>query len=84
MNRIDAARNDITRNSRPLRLAAAAAIVAFIGVNMSVAAVTGHFSKPQGAAPVAAASQNCRQQTVETDEGYGVRGTVIRTVCGAA
>ncbi|MEK8093443.1 hypothetical protein WOC76_13035 [Methylocystis sp. IM3] len=28
-----------------------------------------------------AARQDCREVAVETDEGYGVRGTVIRTVC---
>ncbi len=34
-------------------------------------------------APVAKAEgrQDCREVVVETDEGYGVRGTVTRTVC---
>jgi hypothetical protein len=45
------------------------------------------FILPISAAPeaVAAASpQNCHEVAVETDEGYGVRGEVIRTVCRKA
>lgn len=32
-------------------------------------------------AKVEANKQDCREVVVETDEGYGVRGTVTRTVC---
>ncbi|MCC3247416.1 hypothetical protein LG047_19180 [Methylocystis sp. WRRC1] len=31
-----------------------------------------------------AVSQNCHEVEVETDEGYGVRGHVTRTVCRSA
>lgn len=31
-----------------------------------------------------ASVQNCHEVVVETDEGYGVRGSVVRTVCRKA
>jgi hypothetical protein len=71
--------------TRILRIAALVGVVGF-GVDAGAAAATAFLSKPAAASEmkIDASGKPCRQIVVETDEGYGVRGTVTRTVCGGA
>jgi hypothetical protein len=74
--------------ARCARIFMAAAILA-IGADIGAAAATAFFAKSDAASQTyilaidgdAAAKQSCREVVVETDEGYGVRGKVTRTVC---
>lgn len=83
------------RKTSCIRIALAVAIVG-LGADVAVAAAKAVFAKSADA-PVesvssvkpfilaiddeAAARLNCHEVVVETDDGYGVRGTVTRTVC---
>jgi hypothetical protein len=77
--------------TRCARIATVAAIL-LIGADIGAAAATAFLAKSDAAAQPyvlavdseAAARQTCREVVVETDEGYGVRGKVTRTVCGKA
>ncbi len=77
-----------TLAARCARIALATAILA-LGADMGAAAAKAFFVKSD-AAPQSyvlaidsegVAKQTCREVVVETDEGYGVRGKVTRTVC---
>ncbi len=80
--------------ARWVRIALAAAILGF-GADMGAAAAKAIIAK-HGAEQTttqtyilaidseAAAKKNCHEVVVETDEGYGVRGKITRTVCGKA
>lgn len=84
------------RKTSCIRIALAVAIVG-LGADVAVAAAKAVFAKSADAPAVesvssvkpfilaiddeAAARMNCHEVVVETDDGYGVRGTVTRTVC---
>jgi hypothetical protein len=68
--------------ARSLRVVFAVAVLG-LGAGVSVAAAKGIFAR-DAAAGAAVARQDCREVVLETDEGYGVRGTVTRMVCRAA
>jgi uncharacterized membrane protein YczE len=68
--------------ARSLRVALAVAVLG-LGAGVSVAAAKGIFAR-DAAAETVAVKQDCREVVVDTDEGYGVRGTVTRMVCRAA
>jgi hypothetical protein len=69
--------------ARSLRVALAVAVLG-LGAGVSVAAAKGVFARDAAAAETVAVKQDCREVVVDTDEGYGVRGTVTRMVCRAA
>ncbi len=79
MNRIFSSKSA----SRILRVAALVGVIGF-GADVGVAAAKAVLWKPDAATQmkVEARKTQCRETVVETDEGYGVRGTVTRTVCG--
>jgi hypothetical protein len=55
---------------------------ALLAHGLAASAATTSVAEP--APQIVAAKDTCRQVTVETDEGYGVRGEVSRWICRKA
>jgi len=79
--------------SRPVRVALAIKIAfCFLAADVSLAAAKVLWTKGGDAAATTATAaqvsltqgERCREVQVEIDDGYGVRGQVIRTVCRKA